>query len=97
MFADSGYHAYYYTVESAYATATRPEYSAGGGYSGSTLTAGLSKAYKQFIFSTFVSADFLKGATFEDSSLVKRDTTIMSGISVSWIFFKSEKTVNVEK
>jgi len=57
----------------------------------------LSKAYKQFIFSAFVIADFLKGATFEDSSLVKRDTTIMSGISVSWIFFKSEKTVNVEK
>jgi hypothetical protein len=28
---------------------------------------------------------------------VKRETSIMSGISVSWIFFKSEKTVNVEK
>ena len=97
MFADSGYHAYYYTVEPAYATATRPEYSAGGGYSGSTLTAGLSKAYKQFIFSAFVSADFLKSATFEDSSLVKKETSIMSGASISWIFFKSEKTVNVEK
>ena len=62
MFADSGYHAYYYTVEPAYATAARPAYSAGGGYSGSTLTVGLSKTYKQFIFNAFVSADFLQGA-----------------------------------
>jgi len=97
MFADSGYHAYYYTVEPEYATAMRPAYSAGGGYSGSTLTVGLSKAYKQFIFNAFVSADFLQGASFEDSPLVKRETSIMSGISVSWIFFKSAKTVNVEK
>ncbi len=97
MFADSGYHAYYYTVEPAYATATRPAYSAGGGYSGSTLTVGLSKAYEQFILNAFASADFLQGATFEDSPLIKRETTFMSGVSVVWIFFKSEKTVNVDK
>ena len=97
MFADSGYHAYYYTVEPQYATAARPAYSAGGGYSGSTLTVGLNKAYKQFIFNAFVSADFLEGATFEDSPLVKSETSIMSGISAAWIFFKSEKTVTVEK
>lgn len=97
MFADSGYHAYYYTVEPAYATAERPAYSAGGGYSGSTLTVGLGKAYQQFIFNAFVSADFLQGAVFEDSPLVKRETSIMSGVSLSWIFFKSVKTVNVEK
>jgi outer membrane scaffolding protein for murein synthesis (MipA/OmpV family) len=97
MFADSGYHAYYYTVEPVYATATRPAYSAGGGYSGSTLTVGLSKAYKQFIFSAFASADFLQGAAFEDSPLVKRETSIMSGFNVSWIFLKSEKKVDAEK
>ena len=97
MFADSGYHAYFYTVEPAYATAARPAYSAGGGYSGSTLTVGLGKEYKQFIFNTFVSADFLQGASFENSPLVKRETSFMSGVSVSWIFFKSAKTVTVEK
>ena len=97
MFADKGYHAYFYTVEPQYATATRSAYSAGGGYSGSTLTLGLSKAYKQFIFSAFASADFLQGAVFEDSPLVKRETSLMSGISASWVFFKSQKTVNVER
>jgi len=97
MFADSGYHAYYYTVEPQYATATRPAYSAGSGYSGSALTVGLGKAYERFIVNAFVSADFLQGASFEDSPLVKRKTSIMSGVSVAWIFFKSAKTVNVEK
>jgi outer membrane scaffolding protein for murein synthesis (MipA/OmpV family) len=97
MFADSGYNAYFYNVEPQYATATRPAYSAGGGYSGSTLTVGLSKSYKQLIFSAFASADFLQRASFEDSPLVKRETSIMSGTSVSWVFFKSAKTVNVEK
>ena len=97
MFADSSYNTYFYTVEPAYATATRPAYSAGGGYSGSTLTVGLSKAYKQFIFNAFVSADFLQGAVFEDSPLVKTKTSVMSGFSVSWIFFKSAKTVDSDK
>jgi outer membrane scaffolding protein for murein synthesis (MipA/OmpV family) len=97
MFADSGYHAYYYTVEPAYEKATRPAYSAGGGYSGSTLTMGLSKTYEQFIFNAFISVDFLQGASFDDSPLVKKETSVMSGVSVAWIFSKSAKTVNVEK
>ncbi len=97
MFTDSSYNTYFYTVEPYYATATRPAYSAGGGYGGSTLTVGLSKRYKQFVFHTFASADFLQGAVFEDSPLVKRKTSFMAGFNVSWIFFKSAKTVASDK
>ena len=97
MFADRGYHEYFYTVDPAYATAARPAYSAGGGYSGSTVSIGLSKDYKQFIFNGFVSVDFLQGAAFENSPLVKRSTSFMTGISFTWIFFKSEKMVNTDK
>jgi outer membrane scaffolding protein for murein synthesis (MipA/OmpV family) len=97
MFSDSSYNAYFYTVEPAYATATRREYSAGGGYGGSTITVGLSKSYKQFIFNAFVSADFLHGAVFEDSPLVKTKVSVMSGFNVSWIFLKSAKTVTSDK
>ncbi len=97
MFADSGYHEYFYEVEPRDARVTRPVYRADGGYSGSTVTIGLSKTYKHFIFHAFVSADFLQGASFEDSPLVKRETSMMSGFNVSWIFFKSEKMVNEEK
>jgi MipA family protein len=97
MFADSGYHAYYYTVEPAYVTFNREAFSAGGGYSGSTLTVGLNKAYKDFVFNAFVSADFLEGAVFQNSPLVKRQTSFMGGISISWIFLKSDKKVETGK
>ena len=93
LFADSSYTDYFYMVEPAYATAARPAYCAGGGYSGSTVTIGLRKTYKQLIFSAFVSADFLQGAVFEDSPLVRAKTSIMSGFNVSWIFLKSAHTV----
>jgi MipA family protein len=84
-------------VDEAFATPTRPAYSAGGGYAGSTVTLGLSKSYKQFIFNAFVSADFLYGAVFEDSPLVKTKVSVMSGFSFAWIFLQSAKTVTVDK
>jgi outer membrane scaffolding protein for murein synthesis (MipA/OmpV family) len=93
MFADSGYHDYYYTVGPANATPTRPAYKAGGGYSGSTVTVALSKRYKRLNITTFVSADLLDGAVFENSPLVKTKTSIMSGVSVSWIFYKSVRKI----
>ena len=97
IFADSAYHSYYYSVEPIYAAASRPAYSAGGGYSGTALTLGLSKAYKQLIFSTFVSVNLLHGAVIEDSPLVKTKTSFMSGFMVSWIFLKSARSVTVER
>jgi MipA family protein len=96
-FSDSAYHRYYYSVNPAYATPSRPAYSAGGGYSGTALTLGLSKTYQQMIFSAFVSVDLLQGAAFEDSPLVKTKVSFMSGFMVSWIFMKSAKTVPAER
>lgn len=93
MFADRGYHDYFYKVEPGYAMAARPAYTPRGGYSGSTMTLGLGKNYKQFMFHTFVSADYLQGAVFEDSPLVKTKTSWMGGFSITWVFLKSKKTV----
>jgi len=96
MFADRGYHNYFYEVEPAYARGNRPAYTPNAGYSGSTLTVGLGKNYNQFIFHSFVSADFLQGAAFEGSPLVKTKTSWMGGFSVTWVFLKSEKKVTDE-
>jgi outer membrane protein len=93
IFADSAYHRYFYSVDPVYATATRPSYDAKSGYSGSTLTIGLNKGYKQLTFNAFVSVDFLQGAVIEDSPLVKNKYSVMSGFAVSWIFLKSAKLV----
>jgi outer membrane scaffolding protein for murein synthesis (MipA/OmpV family) len=97
MFADRSYNDYFYTVKPAYATETRHAYSAGGGYSGITATLGLKKAYRQFVFNAFISADFLDGTVFQNSPLVKTKTSIMSGLGVSWIFLESDKKVNTAK
>ena len=96
IFADSGYNSYYYSVDPAYATASRPSYDAGSGYGGSSITLGLSKGYKQLLFNAFVSVHFLHGAVFEDSPLVKSRYSVMSGITVSWIFLKSARYVTAD-
>jgi len=96
MFADQGYHDYYYTVDPALETPSRPRYAAGGGYSGSTATAGLSKTFNPLILSAFVSLDYLKGAVFEESPLVKTQYSWMCGFTVSWIFLKSSERVQKE-
>ncbi|HPK54448.1 MAG TPA: MipA/OmpV family protein [Smithellaceae bacterium] len=95
MFTDSSYNDYFYAVEPAYAKAARPAYGSGGGYGGSTITIGLSKPYKRLVLNAFASADFLDGAVFEDSPLVKTKTSFMGGFYVSWIFFQSaEKAIS---
>lgn len=94
MFADQGYHRYFYTVDPAYATASRRPYAADGGYSGSTITVGFNKTLEPFIINAFVSLDFLQGAAFEDSPLVKNKYSLMGGFTVSWIFLKSSERVH---
>jgi len=93
MFADQGYHRYFYAVDPAFATSLRAPYDAGGGYSGSTFTVGLNKTLSPFILNAFVSLDFLQGAAFEDSPLVKNKYSVMYGFAVSWIFLKSSERV----
>jgi MipA family protein len=96
VFANAGYHDYYYTVKPAYATQTRPAYKAGSGYSGSEFTISLSKSFKRVKITAFARADVLNGAVFEDSPLVKTKTSIISGISVSWLFLKSARMVTTD-
>ena len=97
LFADSGYNSYYYSVDPAFATASRPSYSAGGGYSGSSFTFRLYKEYKQLVLNAFVSVHLLRGAVIEDSPLVKSSYSVMSGIAVSWIFLKSANSVPADR
>jgi outer membrane scaffolding protein for murein synthesis (MipA/OmpV family) len=96
IFADSGYHDYYYTVEPRYAASWRPAYDSDGGYSGSAVTVGLNKTLNSFILGAFVSMDFLEGAEIEDSPLVTTKHSVMGGVTVSWVFFKSVKMVTVK-
>ena len=95
LFATSQYHAYFYGVDQQFATADRPAYTARAGYSGWSLTTGLSRRYRQFWAGGFVRYDALKGAAFEDSPLVRRQSSFMAGIAFAWVLTESTRMVEV--
>ena len=95
LYADERYHQYFYDVAPQYATATRPAYSAGGGYSGAQVMTTVSKRYDSFWIGGFAKWDDLSGAAFVDSPLVKSRQSFAVGLMVSWILFSSDKRVEV--
>lgn len=93
VYSDSRYHRYFYEVQPAFATASRPAYTPGGGYAGAQLLAALSKRYRRFWVGGFVRWDTLSGAVFEDSPLVKDRKGFAAGVSVAWILGESRTRV----
>ena len=93
LFATDDYHSYFYEVEVRFATSSRTAFSTEGGYSGTRLTWSLSKPFSRFWMGKFARLDLLQGAAFEDSPLVEEKHSFMAGMSVAWIFFRSEKKV----
>lgn len=95
LYGDQGYHSYFYGVAPQYATATRPAYSAPGGFSGKQLLASLSRRRGDIWMGAFVKWDDLSGAVFADSPLVQRRQSFAAGFMVAWVFAKSDKLVEV--
>ena len=95
-FADRRYNDYFYGVAPQFATAERPAFSARGGFSGWQSIVALSTTYGGRTWvGGFVKADWLKGASFEDSPLVRRRSNISFGFGVSHIFARSDQQVEV--
>jgi outer membrane scaffolding protein for murein synthesis (MipA/OmpV family) len=97
IFATEKYHDYYYEVTPEFATAARPVYDAQGGYSGARATLTLSKRFKDFWVGSLLRYDRLEGAVFEDSPMVRRDSSLMAGIGVTWIFARSKEPAPVRR
>ena len=93
LFADRKYHEHVYGVDAAYATPTRPAYQAHGGYAGWQVLAATSRRFGDTWVGAFVRYDRLRGASFEDSPLVRRDSAFTVGFGVSWILAKSSELV----
>jgi outer membrane scaffolding protein for murein synthesis (MipA/OmpV family) len=96
VFADRRYHSYYYEVKPAYATETRHEWKASGGYSGTSLLLSASRRFASTWIGLFFRYDNLAGAAFEDSPLVETRHSFMGGMGVAWIIGKSTQSVSVE-
>lgn len=93
LFADHAYHGYFYSVAPQYATAARPFYQAGGGYSGTELFASVSKRFPNFWVFAFARYDALEGATFVPSPLVRRQSYWQGGLGIAWIIGKASHRV----
>lgn len=93
MFANRRYHNYFYEVEPQYETPDRIAYEPESGYSGAFVTVGMRKSFDSFIVTAFGSMDYLHGTAFEDSPLVKQKTSLVTGLSVTWIIKTSSEMV----
>jgi outer membrane protein len=84
VWATRKYHAYFYEVAPQYATPDRPAFSAGGGYSGAraSLYFGLSRGHWRGGIGLL--NDWLGGAAFADSPLVKTRNATVIGIGMSY-------------
>lgn len=91
MFGSKRYHDYYYGVAPEYVRDDREVYYASPGYSGSHATWYLSKKYKRFHAYGFIRYDYLKGAAFEKSPLVKDLNYVAFGGGLVWYFFQSSE------
>jgi outer membrane protein len=83
LFATRHLNDYYYSVDRAFATATRPAYAASGGYSGAQFTTALSKRFRHFWVGAFGRYDSIEGAVFENSPLVRSGHSLYGGIGFS--------------
>lgn len=89
-------HKYFYEVAPEYATATRPAYTARGGYGGWQATFALSRRYGDFWFGAYARRDTVAGAVFEASPLVTARSHWSYGFATAWVFAASPTLVTAE-
>lgn len=89
VFASRAYHSYYYDVDEQYATATRPEYHAGAGYSGTRVSFNLRQRDKTTWWGFFLRYDFLDGAVFANSPLMQQERYPVVGFVATWQLYAS--------
>lgn len=97
VFAADRFHEYFYSVPARFATSQRPEYHADGGYSGMHALAGLSKRFPKYWVGAFLRYDWLGGAEFADSPLMRRQNYLAGGVAVAWMIGESKRKVEVQE
>jgi MipA family protein len=95
LFADRRYHNYFYSVAPQYASLSRPEYQADGGYAGMQFLSAVSKRFPKFWVGAYARYDSLAGATFNDSPLVQRRSYWSAGFGIAWMIHRSTEMVEV--
>lgn len=96
VFAAERFHQYFYSVPAQFATPDRPEYRADGGYAGTHVLAALSKRFPKYWVGAFLRYDWLGGAVFDDSPLVRRQNYLAGGFGFAWMIGESKRKVETD-
>lgn len=89
LYGSARYHAYLYSVDTAYATGARPAYSAPAGYAGAFSQIAAGRRFGRFWVGGYLRHDSLSGASFESSPLVRSKSYTAAGLAFSWVFAAS--------
>ena len=93
LWGDRRLHDAFYSVAPEFATATRPAYTARGGYAGWQATAGVSRRVGRLWMGAFVRHDSVAGAAFAGSPLVTARSHTALGVAMSSVFAVSDARV----
>jgi MipA family protein len=96
VFAADKFHEYFYSVPAQFATPERPEYHADGGYSGMHVLAAVSRRFPKYWFGAFLRYDWLGGAEFANSPLMRRENYLAGGFGFAWMLGESKRRVPTE-
>jgi len=86
LFADSGYHDYFYSVAAPEVNAQRSRYNSPSGYSGFRMDYTFSRNIDRYWLGGFVRYDNVDGAVFADSPLVETAHGLSAGLTLAWIW-----------
>jgi outer membrane protein len=91
---DSEVNGYFYDVDPAYATPTRPAFSSGGGLNAYNASFSASWRITPAVrVGVYVRGTTLNGTVVADSPLVQSERTYAFGAGFNWIFWRSERKV----
>jgi outer membrane protein len=96
VFAADRFNQYFYSVPAPFATAQRPQYEADGGYSGMQAIMGLSKRFPKYWIGAFIRYDWLDGARFDNSPLVRSNRYFAGGFGIAWMIRESKRRVETD-
>jgi outer membrane protein len=91
---DAEQNGYFYDVDPAFATPTRPAFSSGGGPVAYGLSLGASwKVTPRLRVGLYARGTTLEGTVVADSPLVQDTLTYAFGVGFNWVFWQSERKV----
>jgi len=96
VFAADKFHEYFYSVPAQFATPERPEYHADGGYSGMHVLAAVSRRFPKYWFGAFLRYDWLGGAEFANSPLMRRENSLAGDFGFAWMISESKRRVTTD-